>query len=71
MIFWTLLDLLDQCERVGSAAETTAAARAGHRSTLPLGAERDSLLDTIPDFLYELGMKSSMKSFWEKFIPTN
>ena len=62
---------LAQPPEVGSAAETAAAARAGHRSTLPLAAERDSLLDTIPDFLYELGMKSSMKSFWEKFIPTN
>ena len=30
-------------QRVGSAAETAAAARAGHRSTLPLAAERDSL----------------------------
>ena len=34
---------LAQPPEVGSAAETAAAARAGHRSTLPLAAERDSL----------------------------
>ena len=33
---------LAQPPEVGSAAETAAAARAGHRSTLPLAAERDS-----------------------------
>ena len=35
---------LAQPPEVGSAAETAAAARAGHRSTLPLAAERDSLV---------------------------
>ena len=34
---------LAQPPEVGSAAETAAAAWAGHRSPLPLAAERDSL----------------------------
>ena len=33
--------------KVGSAADTAAAARAGHRSTLPLAAERDSLISIL------------------------
>ena len=46
---------LAQPPEVGSAAETAAAARAGHRSTLPLAAERDSLkILLISIFMYIL-----------------
>ena len=38
---------LAQPPEVGSAAETAAAARAGHRSTLPLAAERIPLRYSI------------------------
>ena len=44
-----MLMSLAQPPEVGSAAETAAAARAGHRSTLPLAAER---IPFVLRFLY-------------------
>ena len=48
---------LAQPPEVGSAAETAAAARAGHRSTLPLAAERDSFR-----FIYQNLVKVKVES---------
>ena len=52
---------LAQPPEVGSAAETAAAARAGHRSTLPLAAERDSLAKSKSQNKLE-NFKSSLAS---------
>ena len=58
-------------QRVGSAAETAAAARAGHRSTLPLAAERDSLDKLICQYVHIYFFCHDASSLPKSILETN